>query len=56
MTLSDILSIIDENTTVNVWKDNEVFTYDGRNNIPEELNTETVSSISAGHFFITIEL
>lgn len=56
MKLQDILSIINESSTVNVWKNGEVFTYDGKNSIPDELNTETVNSISAGYYLITIEL
>lgn len=56
MKLQDILSIINESSIVNVWKDGEVFTYDGKNSIPDELNIETVNSISAGYYLITIEL
>lgn len=57
MTIQDIISIIDEETTVNVWRDGEIIaTYDGKNSIPEELNGETVKSISAGHFTINLDI
>lgn len=56
MTLCDILSIISDNTVVNVWKNGELFVYDGKNSIPEDLNGETVNSISAGYYLITIEI
>ena len=56
MTILDILTVIDEETAVNVWRDGEIIaTYDGRDSIPEELNTAEVKSVSAGHYLLTIE-
>lgn len=57
MILQDILSIIGENTAVNVWKDGEIIaTYNGRDAIPEGLNPEPVQSITAGYFILNIDL
>lgn len=46
MKLIDLLCIIDENCNVIVWKDEEVYTYDGRDALPEELNNDEVVSVS----------
>ena len=43
----ELLNLIDENTNVNVIRDDEVIAvYDGRNSIPESLNDEEVIKIS----------
>lgn len=46
MKLIDLLLVIDENCNVIVWKDEEAYTYNGRDALPEELNDEEVASIS----------
>lgn len=46
MKLIDLLLVIDENCKVIVWKDEDNYTYDGRDALPEELNNDEVASIS----------
>ena len=47
MKLIDLLSIIDENTPVNVCYASVVNQYDGRNSIPNELNDREVVEVTA---------
>ena len=65
MTRLDIISIIEDNTLVNVWKDGEIIAiYDGKNSIPNELNDKQVFNISfekttdqcRGNYFVNMEL
>lgn len=57
MLLQDVLSIIGENTAVNVWRNGEIIAnYNGRDAIPDELNPEPVQGITAGYFLINIDL
>ena len=46
MKLIDLLCIIDENCNVIVWNGDDVYTYDGRDALPEELNNDEVASVS----------
>lgn len=57
MTVIDILSIVSDETNVNVWENGEIIaTYDGKDNIPEELNDRVITQISAGIHFINIDI
>ena len=57
MKLIDLLEKIDDSSNVMIWEDNEVVSsYDGKNSIDEKYNDREVESISAGYFFIDIEI
>ena len=57
MTLEAILSIINDNSNVIIYRNyEEVARYDGKNSIPEELNSEKVIQIFAGDNFIGIDI
>lgn len=56
MKLIDLLLVIDENCNVIVWKGTEVYTYNGRDALPEELNDDEVASVSHGTEAIIIFL
>lgn len=56
MILIDLLSIIDENSEVRVFQDENEYIYNGVESIPENLNTESVVNVYAGLNFIGIEL
>ena len=57
MTVQDIISITDESTVVNVWRDGEIIaTYDGMDTVPKELREKPVKGISAGNFNIGIDI
>lgn len=56
MKLLDLLMIIDENNEVRVFKDGNVFVYDGKNSIPEELNGEIIARVYSCSNYIGIDL
>ena len=57
MTLVAILSSINDNSDVIVYSNmEEVARYDGKNSIPEELNSENVIQIFAGDNYIGIDI
>lgn len=57
MKVIDIISLVDEETKVDVWENSELIaTYDGKNSIPEELNSRLVKGITGGYMAIGIEV
>lgn len=46
MKLIDLLLVIDDNCNVIVWKDEDRYSYDGRDALPEELNDNEVSRVT----------
>ena len=57
MKVIDLLNVIDEASSVEVWKDNELLSvYDGKDSIDSKLNNEVVKSISSGYFKIAVEI
>lgn len=56
MILIDLLSIIDDNSEIRVFQDENEYIYNGVDCIPENLNNETVANVYAGLNFIGIEL
>lgn len=57
MKLIDLLSVIAEDVTVAIWKDNEVVSvYDGKDSIDEHYNNETIKQVWAGNFKIDVEI
>lgn len=46
MKLIDLLCVIDDFCNVIVWKGDDVYTYDGRDAIPEELNNDEVTEVT----------
>lgn len=57
MKISDILPLITDETNVNIWDKGEIIAaYDGKNSIPEYLNTLTIKSITSGYYCIDIDV
>ena len=57
MKLIDLLSVIADYTTVNLWRDGEVISaYDGKASIDERYNNEQVVAVTAGYYKIDIEI
>lgn len=48
MKLIDLLSVLDENVYLEVYADDYMYIYDGRDAIPEELNDREVLTVT--HF------
>lgn len=57
MKLFDFMLLVDDDSTINIWKDGELIAVksDG-NDVREDLKEETVKSISAGSFLISVEI
>ena len=56
MILIDLLSIIDDNSEIRVFQDENEYIYNGVDCIPEKLNNESVANVYEGLNFIGIEL
>lgn len=57
MKLINLLSVLTDETIVNVWRDGDLIAeYDGKNAIDKSLNKETIKSVSAGLYKIDIEI
>lgn len=57
MKLINILSVITDETKVDVWQDGELIAeYDGKEAIDKKYNSCPVKSVSAGLFKIDIEI
>lgn len=46
MKLINFMILLNDNTNLIVWKGEDVYTYDGRDAIPEELNNDEIGEIS----------
>lgn len=57
MRIIDILSILSDETNVNIWDGNEIIAaYDSKNSIPEYLNDLPIKSITSGYYCIDIDV
>lgn len=57
MKVIDLLSIVSDESTIEIFENNEpICLYDGKNSIPEELNGREVLSISSGRFKINVDI
>lgn len=57
MKLIDLLSVITDETRIEVWEDGElVAEYDGKEAIDKKYNSASVKSVSAGLFKIDVEI
>lgn len=57
LSLGFLLSILSDQTSVNVWQDGEIIAvYDGKESIDDKYNKLIVKSVSAGNFNINIEV
>lgn len=57
MKVIDLLSVISDTSTIEIFENNEpICLYDGKNSIPEEVNGREVLSVSSGHFKINVDI
>lgn len=56
MKLIDFMLLLDESTNLIVWKNEDCYTYDGRDSIPEELNNEEIGCILHTNISIVVFL